>query len=51
MTFKVLKELVLMIFSRRKFFLLPIIFIIFIFGLLLVITQGSVIAPFIYTIF
>jgi hypothetical protein len=36
---------------RKKFWLLPIIIILFIFGGLIVLTQGTVIAPFIYTIF
>lgn len=36
---------------RKKFWLLPIIIILFIFGGLIVLTQGTAIAPFIYTIF
>tara|TARA_B110000503_G_scaffold83326_1_gene127168 strand:+ start:2202 stop:2351 length:150 start_codon:yes stop_codon:yes gene_type:complete len=36
---------------RKKYWLLPIITILTIFGFLLVLTQGTVIAPFIYTIF
>tara|TARA_Y100001936_G_C15689291_1_gene465128 strand:+ start:368 stop:517 length:150 start_codon:yes stop_codon:yes gene_type:complete len=36
---------------RKKFWLAPIIIVLFIFGGLLVITQGSVVAPFIYTLF
>ena len=36
---------------RKKYWLLPIIIILFIFGGLVVLTQGSVVAPFIYTIF
>jgi len=37
--------------ERKKFWLLPIILIMLIFGGLLVLAQGSAIAPFIYTIF
>ena len=37
--------------ARKKFWLLPILFIMFLFGLLLVLTQGTAIAPFIYTLF
>ncbi len=37
--------------SRKKFWLFPIIAILLMFGALLVFTQGSVIAPFIYTLF
>ena len=36
---------------RKKYWLLPIIIILFIFGGLVVLTQGSAVAPFIYTIF
>jgi hypothetical protein len=36
---------------RKKYWLLPIIIIIFLFGGLIVLTQGSAVAPFIYTIF
>lgn len=37
--------------ERKKFWLAPIIFIMLFFGALLVLTQGSAIAPFIYTLF
>ncbi len=37
--------------SRRKYVLLPILLIMAILGALIVFTQGSVIAPFIYTMF
>ena len=36
---------------RKKYWLLPIIFVLIIFGGLVVLTQGSAVAPFIYTIF
>jgi len=36
---------------RKKFWLLPIIIVLVIFGGLIVLSQGSAIAPFIYTIF
>tara|TARA_B100000579_G_C22618753_1_gene750898 strand:+ start:34 stop:183 length:150 start_codon:yes stop_codon:yes gene_type:complete len=36
---------------RKKYWLLPIIFVLVIFGGLIVLSQGSAIAPFIYTIF
>ena len=36
---------------RKKFWLLPIILILLLFGVLIVLTSGSAIAPFIYTIF
>jgi len=37
--------------DRKKFWLLPSILILLLFGALLVLTSGSAIAPFIYTIF
>jgi hypothetical protein len=37
--------------ARRKFWLLPIIMITVLLGGLLVLAQGSVVAPFIYTLF
>jgi hypothetical protein len=36
---------------RRKFWLLPIIFVTVLLGGMLVLAKGSVIAPFIYTLF
>ena len=36
---------------RKKYWLFPIFIILFLFGALIVLTQGTVIAPFIYTIF
>jgi|TARA_B100000900_G_C20331388_1_gene614361 hypothetical protein len=36
---------------RKKYWLLPIIIILVIFGGLIVLTQGTAVAPFIYTIF
>jgi hypothetical protein len=36
---------------RKKFWLLPIIFMVAIFGGLAVFTQGTAVTPFIYTIF
>jgi hypothetical protein len=37
--------------ARRKFWLLPLVLVILLFGGLLILAQGSAIAPFIYTIF
>ena len=37
--------------ERKKYWLLPIILVLLIFGGLIVLTQGSAVAPFIYTIF
>jgi len=46
-----LKELWLFLRSRKKLWLLPIIIVMLILGGLLILAKGSVIAPFIYTIF
>ena len=37
--------------KRKKFWLLPTIVILLVFGVLIVLTAGSAIAPFIYTLF
>lgn len=36
---------------RKKFWLLPIILVLLVFGVLIVMTSGTAIAPFIYAIF
>jgi hypothetical protein len=46
-----LKELWHFMRVRKKFWLLPIILVMFLVGTLLVFAQGSALAPFIYTIF
>lgn len=37
--------------ERKKFWLLPIVLVLLLFGTLLVLTEGSAVAPFIYTLF
>jgi hypothetical protein len=37
--------------ERKKFWLLPIVTVLLFLGALIVLTQGSAIAPFIYTLF
>jgi len=37
--------------NQKKFWLFPIVIILAIFGALIVLSQGSAIAPFIYTLF
>jgi len=46
-----LKELWAFMKARKKFWLLPIILIMLLLGTLIVLSQGSAIAPFIYTLF
>jgi Family of unknown function (DUF5989) len=37
--------------ARKRYWLLPIILVLIVFGGLIVLVQGSVFAPFIYTLF
>ena len=37
--------------ERKKFWLLPILLVLLLFGTLIVLMQGSAVAPFIYTLF
>lgn len=46
-----IKDLWTYIKERKKFWLIPIILTLLIFGVLIVLTSGTAIAPFIYTIF
>ncbi|MGY8762134.1 MAG: DUF5989 family protein [Nitrospinaceae bacterium] len=46
-----LKELWKFMRVRKKFWLLPIILVMALFGGLIFLTQGSAVAPFIYTLF
>ena len=46
-----LKEFIEFLSVRKKYWLLPILLVLVIFGGLIVLSQGSAIAPFIYTIF
>jgi len=46
-----LKELWEFFKVRKKYWLLPIIIVLVLFGGLIILSQGSVVAPFIYTIF
>ena len=45
------RELCALIWTRKKFLLLPAILLMALFGGLLIFAQGSALAPFIYTIF
>lgn len=49
--FELLKDLWGFMRERKKFWLAPIIFVMLVLGALIVLTQGSAIAPFIYTLF
>jgi hypothetical protein len=46
-----IKEFIEFLKHRKKFWLIPIILVMTLFGILLVAAQNSVVAPFIYTLF
>jgi len=46
-----LRELWQFLKARKKFWLLPIILVMLVLGGLLILAQGSAVAPFIYTLF
>jgi hypothetical protein len=47
----ILKELWDFMKTRKRWWLLPIVVMLVLLGLLIVLTEGSAIAPFIYTLF
>ncbi|MBE9559190.1 MAG: hypothetical protein IMF15_00310 [Proteobacteria bacterium] len=49
--FELLKDLWGFMKQRKKFWLAPILIIMLLLGGLIVLTQGSAVAPFIYTLF
>ena len=46
-----LREFILFLKVRKKYWLIPVMVVLAMFGGLVVLTQGSAIAPFIYAIF
>jgi len=46
-----IKEFIDFLLSRKKFWLLPIMLMMALFGGLIILSQGSAVAPFIYTLF
>jgi len=46
-----LKEFLEFLKVRKKFWLIPIMIVLTLFGAVIILSQGSAIAPFIYTIF
>ncbi len=44
-------DLIKFIIIRKKYWLLPIVTIMLIFGIFLLLTEGSALAPFVYTLF
>ena len=48
---RVLRELWLFLRQEKKYWLVPIVLVFALFGLLIVFSQSSAVAPFIYTLF
>ena len=46
-----IKEMWMFLRQRKKFWLLPLLLVMALLGVLIVMAQGSAIAPFIYTLF
>ena len=46
-----LREFIAFLRVRKKYWLLPVFVVMFLFGGLIVLTKGSAVAPFIYTLF
>ena len=47
---EIVRELFMFVRARRKFVLLPVLLMMLVFGGLLILTQGTAVAPFIYTL-
>lgn len=48
---ELLKDLLDFLKTRKKFWMIPLLIILLFFGFLIVLSSGSAIAPFIYTLF
>ena len=46
-----IKEFIAFFLERKKYWLLPILLVLVLFGVLIILSQGTVVAPFIYTLF
>ena len=46
-----IKEFISFLLLRKKYWLIPIIILLVLFGGIIVLTQGTAVAPFVYTIF
>lgn len=49
--FMVVSELMAFLWERKLWWLIPMVIVLIVFGLLLIFTQSSAVAPFIYTLF
>ena len=51
MKMQIVKEIFEFLLEKKKYWLIPIIIVLLLVGILIVLTQGSAFAPFIYTLF
>jgi hypothetical protein len=49
--FSIVRELWLFLRVRKKYWLLPVFIMMVVFGSLIILTKGTAVAPFIYTLF
>jgi hypothetical protein len=47
----IFRELIVFLWKRKLWWMIPMIVVLILFGLLLIFTQSSAVAPFIYTLF
>lgn len=48
---EIMKELLEFFWERKLWWLIPMVMVLLLFGLLIVFTQGTAVAPFVYTLF
>lgn len=49
--FSIMKEFGQFLIERKKWWLMPIVLMLLLLGMLIIMTEGSALAPFIYTLF
>ncbi len=49
--FEIIKELFIFLIDKKKLWLFPLLLLLLLIGALLIVSQGSTLSPFIYTIF
>ncbi|MEN8221938.1 MAG: DUF5989 family protein [Acidobacteriota bacterium] len=51
MKLEIIKEIFEFLIKRKKYWLIPVVVILLLIGVIIALTEGSAIAPFIYTLF
>jgi hypothetical protein len=51
MKLQIIREMFQFLLERKKYWMIPLIVILILIGVLIIISEGSAIAPFIYTLF